>query len=273
MTTEKTFSEIEYEAWAQRADVYEALFTQVSNQAIDPILDSLEPIMGKRHLDVACGPGHLVAEAAKRGAISQGIDFSRSMNASAQANYPGERFQVANAVALPFETGSFDAVTCAFGLPHIEQPRDAMREAFRVLKTGGWYAFTLWYGPEEGNDMYKLIQAAFHSLAVSAIILPDHWTQLRYADERACTAFTQTAGFNAPVFHRLPILWRTKSAQDVVDITVKLSVRTRMMLDDQPQAVQQQILAYIQQSVEARQVDGVIALAWPAMLVLVQKTV
>jgi ubiquinone/menaquinone biosynthesis C-methylase UbiE len=271
MTTEKTFSEIEYEAWSRRADVYEALFTQISNQAIDPILDKLEPIMGKQHLDIACGPGHLTAAASERRAASEGIDFSPSMIVAAQSNYPREHFQVANAVALPFEPGSFDAVTCAFGLPHIEQPQAAVQEAFRVLKPGGQYAFTLWYGPEEGNDLHKIIQSAFRSLAVNPIALPDHWTQLRYADERACTAFTQTAGFNAPVFHRLPIIWRLKSVNDVVNVTVKLSVRTRLILDAQPQAVQQQILEHILQSVEAQQVDGVITLPWPAMLVLVQK--
>ena len=70
---EKTLHEIEHEAWSQRADDYDALFAAVSTQAIDGILDSLGPLQGKRHLDVACGTGHLVAAASRRGAISQGL--------------------------------------------------------------------------------------------------------------------------------------------------------------------------------------------------------
>jgi ubiquinone/menaquinone biosynthesis C-methylase UbiE len=273
MTAEKTFSEIEYETWAQRADVYEALFTQISNQAIGPILDRLEPLAGKRHLDVACGPGHLTAAASWRGAISEGIDFSPSMISAAASKYPQSRFQVADATGLPYEGGSFEAVTCAFGLLHMEHPLAAMREAFRVLKPGGQYAFTLWYSPESGNEATKVVQDAVRRFAVNPFVLPEQWVQLRYADEQACSALTQAAGFSPPVFRKIPVVWRTKSAQDVVDVTVKLSIRTRTMIDHQPPAVQQQILANILQSVEAIQVDGVITLAWPAMLVLVQKPV
>src|SRR5512139_3491246 len=93
----KSFHDINYDAWSQRASFYDALFAPVSMQAIDSILDSLGALRGKHHLDVACGTGHLVAAASKRGAISEGVDFAQTMVAIARLNYPQERFQVADA--------------------------------------------------------------------------------------------------------------------------------------------------------------------------------
>ncbi|MEO1399093.1 MAG: bifunctional demethylmenaquinone methyltransferase/2-methoxy-6-polyprenyl-1,4-benzoquinol methylase UbiE, partial [Pseudomonadota bacterium] len=42
-----------------------------------------------------------------------------------------------NAEALPFEDNSFDAYTIAFGIRNVTHIDQALREAFRVLKTGG----------------------------------------------------------------------------------------------------------------------------------------
>jgi ubiquinone/menaquinone biosynthesis C-methylase UbiE len=63
----KPFHEVEHEAWSHRASFYDDLFADISTQAIAPILDSLGNQEGKRHLDIACGTGHLVAAAARRG--------------------------------------------------------------------------------------------------------------------------------------------------------------------------------------------------------------
>jgi 2-polyprenyl-3-methyl-5-hydroxy-6-metoxy-1,4-benzoquinol methylase len=75
---DKTLHDIEHDAWSQRASFYDDLFASVSTQAITPILDSLGDLPGKRHLDVACGTGHLVAAASQRGAVSEGVDFELS---------------------------------------------------------------------------------------------------------------------------------------------------------------------------------------------------
>ena len=40
-------------------------------------------------------------------------------------------------MALPFEDGSFDVYTISFGIRNVTRIRDALAEAYRVLKPGG----------------------------------------------------------------------------------------------------------------------------------------
>ena len=52
--------------------------------------------------------------------------------------FPGQvRFVEANAEALPFEDGSFEAYTIAFGIRNVPRIEQALAEAHRVLKRGG----------------------------------------------------------------------------------------------------------------------------------------
>jgi SAM-dependent methyltransferase len=267
----KTLYDIELASWSRRASDYDALFAPVSTQAIGGILDSLGILQGKRHLDVACGTGHLVAAASKRGALSEGIDFASTMIEAARTTYPEEHFQVADAGELSYNDRSFDAVTCAFGLSHMENPQAAVDEAFRVLNPGGRFAFTLWFGPDDGGEVLAIVKAALATYVTIDIKIPNEWTRLRNADEEVCTAITAQAGFGTPVFSKLPIVWQTTSAHAVDDTFDKLSVRTKMIIDRQPPAIQQRIHEYILAEAEARRMDRIISLAWPALLTVVQK--
>lgn len=47
---------------------------------------------------------------------------------------------VADAMQLPFEDNSFDAITVGFGLRNTANPDIAIKEVFRVLKPGGFFA-------------------------------------------------------------------------------------------------------------------------------------
>ncbi|MBV9584115.1 MAG: methyltransferase domain-containing protein, partial [Alphaproteobacteria bacterium] len=58
----------------------------------------------------------------------------------------GERveFQPADAMALPFPDQSFDAVVCQFGVMFFPDKAKSYREAYRVMKPGGRYLFSVW---------------------------------------------------------------------------------------------------------------------------------
>lgn len=101
---------------------------------------------GWASLDVAGGTGDIafrIVEASNRKAKVTVLDINGSMlevgRDRANKRGLGERvdFVEANAEALPFEDGTFDAYTIAFGIRNVPRIDIALAEAFRVLKPGG----------------------------------------------------------------------------------------------------------------------------------------
>jgi demethylmenaquinone methyltransferase/2-methoxy-6-polyprenyl-1,4-benzoquinol methylase len=92
----------------------------------------------ERVLDVATGTGDLALEIqdACPAAEVTGSDFCAEMLAHATRRGLS-RTLVADALALPFEDASFDAVTVAFGLRNMADYGAAIREMRRVLRPGG----------------------------------------------------------------------------------------------------------------------------------------
>ncbi|CAN0433883.1 unnamed protein product, partial [Phaeothamnion confervicola] len=134
-----SFHDAELAGWTTRAASYDQLFAPITSQVITPMLGVLGSLQGMNVLDVCCGPGHLAAALAGKGAVVEGIDFAATMVAKARENYPAVRFREADAEALPYENGAFDRVVCAFGIMHFGRPDVAIAEAFRVLRPEGRY--------------------------------------------------------------------------------------------------------------------------------------
>ena len=95
-------------------------------------------------LDLCCGTGDLSLEMARQGVqriVSS--DFSHPMlrlnldklrNSSAALKIS---LVEADALSLPFQPDTFDAVAIAFGLRNLESPESGLTEMRRVLKPGG----------------------------------------------------------------------------------------------------------------------------------------
>ena len=132
-----SFKELERHGWGAKAGDYDAFAGQITIGAVDPLLDATSVGAGTRLLDVASGPGYVAAGAAARGAQAIGVDFAANMVAEARHRFPGIDFREGDAENLTFDAGSFDAVTCGFGLLHIADPDKAIAEACRVLRPGG----------------------------------------------------------------------------------------------------------------------------------------
>ncbi|OHV83028.1 bifunctional demethylmenaquinone methyltransferase/2-methoxy-6-polyprenyl-1,4-benzoquinol methylase UbiE [Mesorhizobium sp. ORS 3428] len=101
---------------------------------------------GWKVLDVAGGTGDIafrIIETSHRHAHATVLDINGSMlavgrdRAEKQGLSANADFIEANAEALPFEDGTFDAYTIAFGIRNVPRIDVALSEAFRVLKRGG----------------------------------------------------------------------------------------------------------------------------------------
>ncbi|MQY06357.1 class I SAM-dependent methyltransferase [Actinomadura macrotermitis] len=93
-------------------------------------------------LDVACGPGNvtraLAAGVAENGLVV-GLDAAAGMLARAAADSAGTGigYVRGDAVGLPFQDASFDAVCCFGALYLFDDPWAAVDSMVRVLKPGG----------------------------------------------------------------------------------------------------------------------------------------
>lgn len=89
-------------------------------------------------LDLATGSGDLALAMQRRlpEASITAADFSPEMLEVARRKGVRETV-LADALNLPFEAGSFDCVTVAFGLRNMADWSLALREMFRVLRSGG----------------------------------------------------------------------------------------------------------------------------------------
>lgn len=92
---------------------------------------------GDRVLDVCCGTGDLALAALEAGGRVTAVDFSEPMLAAAARKSDRVEWRHADALALPFDDGAFDAVTIGFGLRNVEDVDRGLAELRRVLRTGG----------------------------------------------------------------------------------------------------------------------------------------
>ena len=104
----------------------------------------------KRVLETAAGTG--IVTRALRDALSGDVHITASdlnqpmLDVAGLKFRAGEQvdFQTADATALPFKDGSFDAVVCQFGVMFFPDKDEAYREVLRVLTPGGRYHFNVW---------------------------------------------------------------------------------------------------------------------------------
>src|SRR4029077_20018854 len=106
------------------------------------VIDWVNPVPGKRILDLACGPGTLsypLAQAVSGGGEVVGIDLAPGMIELAQRDAPPGlplTFLLMDIEDLRFPDHSFDAAASGHGLQFVPDLRRALSETRRVLKPG-----------------------------------------------------------------------------------------------------------------------------------------
>jgi ubiquinone/menaquinone biosynthesis C-methylase UbiE len=93
-------------------------------------------------LEVAPGPGFLSIEFARLGkykvtALEISQTFIEIARDNARKASVEVEFRNGNASAMPFEDCSFDFIICVAAFKNFSQPVEAIREMYRVLKSGG----------------------------------------------------------------------------------------------------------------------------------------
>lgn len=263
---QQSFQALEQAGWIAKAGAYDELFATITDQAIAPILDSFGPIADRRLLDVACGTGHIAGVAAGRGAKSEGIDFASTMVEKAKSRYPGVPFKEGDAEQLPFADASFDAVACGFGLLHMARPEQVIKEAWRVLKSGGRYTFTVWCSPDQGGEFFRLFMGAVQKHGTLNPPLPPAPPMFRFSDPDECAKAMTAAGFVAPEVTVLPLTWHATRPEDVLNLIYKGAVRASMLLEAQTVQAREAIHRAIIEGSEAYRKGNAIEFRFPASM-------
>jgi SAM-dependent methyltransferase len=113
------------ERYLRPVEAYEVFFELLAAQRDEQVLD------------IACGPGLLLAQAQRRGLRASGIDISSVAIQSARRRLPTAQLAIASAEAIPFDDGRFDYITCIGSLERFLSPDNALAEMHRLLKPRG----------------------------------------------------------------------------------------------------------------------------------------
>jgi SAM-dependent methyltransferase len=171
-------------------------------------------------MEIAAGTGVVTRELIRKLPDSVSItatDLSQPMLDRAQS-HPGServRWQQADALALPFDDSSFDAIVCQFGVMFFADKRAAFREALRVLKPGGRFLFEVWDRREEVAIQYTASEIVGRALSLD----PGSLLAPPYHDVATVQSDLAAAGFTDLGFETLPERSRTGSAQEAAIAT------------------------------------------------------
>jgi ubiquinone/menaquinone biosynthesis C-methylase UbiE len=114
----------------------------------EQLCEALDLHAGMKVLDVAAGNGNATLAAARRWCDVTSTDYVPSLLARGQARAAADgltvTFREADAEALPFDDGAFDAVVSTFGVMFTPDQDKAASELARVCRRGGKIGLANW---------------------------------------------------------------------------------------------------------------------------------
>lgn len=176
-------------AFSRAAASYDGA-AEVQRAVLADLIARLPPVSATTVTDVGCGTGFALAGLRQRFPAARliGIDFAAAMLAHVPAA-DGVQKICANATLLPLADASTDLLVSSLTYQWCDLDR-ALGEAFRVLRPGGWLAFSTLTG-----DTFRELRAAFAGLDHAPHVLP-------LLAPEAISAAVAAAGFAAPATGR-----------------------------------------------------------------------
>jgi len=127
----------------------------------EELCEALDLRAGSKVLDVAAGNGNVALAAARRWCEVVATDYVPALLDRARERSQADRlsiaFQEADAEALPFASGSFDAVVSTFGVMFTPDQERAAAEMVRVCRRGGKIGLANWTPDGFIGQVFKTI--------------------------------------------------------------------------------------------------------------------
>ena len=262
----QAFADFEKDAWIKLPEHYDSIVGPMTRRAVDAALAAVALRPGMTILDVASGLGYVAAEAKRRGADVTGVDFSLDMINEARRHYPDVKIEQGDAENLKYADASFDAVTCAFGMLHFPRPGKALAEAYRVLKPGGRFAFTVWVAPPK-NKFFGTIGETVIKYSDMSISPPKGPSSYMLSDPMVCAALMDAGRFTGIEIAEVACDFELRAPMDMLEFMKKCAVRPVYIFERQTPEVKARIeQALLEEGAKAIAQDGG-RMACPILLV------
>jgi SAM-dependent methyltransferase len=219
------------------------------------LADSADLVAGSRVLDVAGGTGNAAIAAARLGCAVTCTDYVPALLERGRERARAERldiqFEPADAEALPYDDGAFDAVLSVFGAMFApDQPR-AAAELVRVARPGGVIGLASWTPEGFLGEWFRATAA--HVPPPAGVASPLRW------GSEAGVAELLGDGVSSVRARRRTFTWRFRNAAEFVDTlrswygpTVKAFAAAA-----DPEALERDLIALVERSARPR--EGAIA--------------
>lgn len=227
-----SFKEFEQQGWEKVADAYHDGFGKITNQVALELVNKAMIKDKDKVLDIACGPGYVAALAFEKGGVPLGIDFSEAMIQKAKWLHPKIDFEVMDAEALKLKDRIFDVALMNFGILHLANPEQALKEVFRVLKPGGQFVFTVWDQPLR-SKAFELIMSVIKEEGDLHISLPEGPDFFKFSDIDTSKEILSQIGFHKIESHQIEFIWALHSAEELFQTFYKGGVRVGEILRSQ----------------------------------------
>ncbi len=223
------------------SEKWKAKSAAMGQPVTDALVEYAQPAPGMKVLDLASGTGEPAISLASRvGAdghvtaldLSAGLLEIAAQRAKARA-LTNFSTQQADAHSLPFPDNSFDLATSRFGVMFFGEPRVALQELRRVLRTGARACFLAW-GPFD-QPYWQSMMGVVHRHMGGPLLQPDGPNPFRFSEPGSLSAVLRSAGFNAVEEETeiLPWTW-PGSVEEVWEQAQAVAVPFRPMLERVP---------------------------------------
>lgn len=208
--------------------VFAGSVPEIYNRQLVPLIfEAFASDLARRVAELA--PAQVLETAAGTGVVTRALaprlggcarytvtDLNQPMLDMAASRQPADDrivWRQADALHLPFEDDSFDAVCCQFGVMFFPDRIAGYRETLRVLKPGGHFLFNVWDRIEH-NDFARIVTETAATMFPQDPPMFLARTPHGYHDIEKIDAELRQAGFSAVDFTTLQETSNAPSARD-----------------------------------------------------------